>query len=257
MDIGDRVNPTYNATLVTSGKNPLAGKKAYGGQSPGYPAFAPATADLGTDHAGKTVRLRFRIGTDDDRGATGWDLDDLQFEGLVNTPFSSLGAHRGVCLNRVPVANAGPDQTVNERRLVTLSGSGTDPEGSKLTYEWKQTVGPLVTLSDASAHGPTFVAPKVTADTDLRFELRVRDEANTSQPDSVTVRVRDMPAGNHAPTVTAKPELSVFELDTVTLEARARTLTGTPSATSGSRWARPRLSWTVPPRRRPPSLPPR
>lgn len=219
VDIGTWVNPTYNATLDASGENPLRGRKAYGGQSLGYPAFAPATADLSTAYAGKTVLLRFRIGTDLDTGATGWDLDDLQFEGLVNTPFSSLGAHRGMCLNRVPVANAGPDQTVNERRLVTLSGSGTDPEGRPLTYEWTQTGGPLVTLSDASAPNPTFVSPKVTADTDFQFELRVRDEVNTSPPDSVTVRVRDLPEGNHAPTVTAEPESSVFELDTVTLVA--------------------------------------
>ncbi|ATB38155.1 PKD domain-containing protein [Cystobacter fuscus] len=228
VDIGTWVDPTYNATLEKSGQNPIGGLPAYGGQSPGYPAFAPATADLGTNHAGKTVLIRFRIGTDLDTGATGWDLDDLQFEGLVNTPFSSMGAHRGVCLNRVPVANAGPDQIVNERRLVTLAGSGTDPEGRKLTYEWKQVGGPLVTLSDASVPNPTFASPKVTADTDLRFELRVRDEVNTSPPDSVTVRVRDLPEGNHAPTVTAKPELSVFELESVTLEASGTDADGDP-----------------------------
>ncbi|EPX62190.1 PKD domain containing protein [Cystobacter fuscus DSM 2262] len=239
VNIGTSVDPTYNSTIYASGDNPLKGWKAYGGQSPGYPAFAPATANLATNYAGKTVLLRFRIGTDSEQGDTGWDLDDLQFEGLVNTPFSSSGPHRGLCLNRVPVANAGPDQTVNERRLVTLSGSGTDPEGRPLTYEWKQTKGPTVSLSDASAPNPTFVSPKVTADTDFQFELRVRDEVNTSLPDSVNVRVRDLPQGNHAPTVTAKLELSVFELDTVTLEASGTDADGDPLTYQWTQVGRP------------------
>ncbi|WNG37653.1 hypothetical protein F0U61_31160 [Archangium violaceum] len=241
-NIGTAVTPTYNATLEASGENPLKGRKAYGGQSPGYPKFAPATADLGTAYAGKTVYIRFRIGTDLDTGATGWDLDDLKFEGLVNTPFTSRVAHRGECLDRVPVADAGPDQIVNERRLVTLSGSGKDPEGQPLTYKWTQTGGPLVTLSDPSVPNPTFVSPKVLADTDFQFELVVHDGEKPSLPDGVTVRVRDLPEGNHAPTVEAEPELSVFELEPVTLEASGTdadgdtlsyqwTQVGTPSVT--------------------------
>jgi uncharacterized delta-60 repeat protein len=35
-----------------------------------------------------------------------------------------------------PVANAGPDQTVNEAQVVTFSGSGSDPDGDTLTYSW-------------------------------------------------------------------------------------------------------------------------
>ncbi|HZI04895.1 MAG TPA: hypothetical protein VEZ71_12775 [Archangium sp.] len=190
-DVGASVSPTYNATLDAGGVNPLKGRRAYGGQSPGYPAFNEATLGLGTTYAGKTVRLRFRIGTDDSTGVTGWDLDDLQLEGVVNTPFTTLVAHRGECLNRVPVAEAGPDQTVAEGRPVTLAGSGTDPEGATLTYAWTQSKGPAVTFSDPSASSPTFLAPDVTGDTDLQFELRVSDGVNTSPPDVVTVKVRD------------------------------------------------------------------
>src|SRR5262249_23921644 len=35
-----------------------------------------------------------------------------------------------------PVANAGPDQTVNEAQVVTFGGTGTDPDGDTLTYSW-------------------------------------------------------------------------------------------------------------------------
>ncbi|MFY0526446.1 PKD domain-containing protein [Archangium gephyra] len=191
-DIGASVSPTYNATIDAGGDNPLKSRRAYGGQSPGYPAFTKATLSLGTTYAGKTVRLRFRIGTDASTGATGWDLDDLQLEGVVNTPFTTLVAHRGECVNRVPVAEAGPDQAVDEASLVTLSGSGTDPEGAPLTYAWTQSKGPSVTFSDPSASSPTFLAPDVTGDTDLQFELRVSDGVKTSAPDVVTVRVRNL-----------------------------------------------------------------
>ncbi|HYO66623.1 MAG TPA: PKD domain-containing protein [Archangium sp.] len=218
---GDSLSPPYNATIDPGGNNPLRTEKAYGGQSPGYPAFSKATLNLGTTYAGKTVRLRFRIGTDSSRGATGWDLDDLQVEGVVNTPFTTREPHRGECTNRAPVANAGPDKPVDEGRLVTLSGSGTDPEGAPLTYQWTQTQGPSVTLSDAKAATPTFLAPEVTGPTDLEFELRVSDGVKTSAPDGVLVQVRDL-----SPVATVKPVAAVDEGTKVTLEGSASSANG-------------------------------
>mgnify|MGYP000093132869 CR=1 FL=1 len=47
--------------------------------------------------------------------------------------------------NDAPSSEAGPNQTVDEGDVVTLSGSGTDPEGEGLTYTWVQTGGPAVT----------------------------------------------------------------------------------------------------------------
>ncbi len=49
-----------------------------------------------------------------------------------------------------PVANAGPDQTVDENTLVTLAGSGTDPEGETLTFNWTAPAGDHV---DGCEHG--------------------------------------------------------------------------------------------------------
>ena len=40
-------------------------------------------------------------------------------------------------VNVPPVANAGPDQTVHERDLVTLNGGGSsDENGNDLSYRW-------------------------------------------------------------------------------------------------------------------------
>ncbi|MFP2923861.1 myxosortase-dependent M36 family metallopeptidase [Pyxidicoccus sp. 3LG] len=220
-DIGSALSPTYNAVIAEGGGNPLENLPAYGAQSEGYPEYITATAELGTAYAGKTVHIRFRIGTDGAVGAPGWDIDEIDFEGLVNTPFTSLVDHRGQCLNRAPVADAGSDQAVDERSSVTLSGGGTDPEGATLSYAWTQVVGPTVVLSRVSAQRPTFDAPEVTEDTDLRFELRVHDGVNTSAPAVVTVRVRNVVPPNRAPVAQVEAVAPVDEGASVTLTGGA------------------------------------
>src|ERR1035437_7130418 len=74
-----------------------------------------------------------------------------------------------------PVANAGPDQSVNSGQSVTLDGTASTPAGAALSYAWTQTAGTTVSLSSASAPKPTFTAPSVTASAILAFELRVVD----------------------------------------------------------------------------------
>ena len=50
-----------------------------------------------------------------------------------------------------PSAEAGTDQSVKAGTTVTLSGSGTDPNGDALTYAWSHTSGtPTVTLTGAT-----------------------------------------------------------------------------------------------------------
>jgi len=54
--------------------------------------------------------------------------------------------------NHPPLANAGPDQNVNEGVTVTLSGANyTDSEGGVLAYLWSQVSGTPVTLINPSA----------------------------------------------------------------------------------------------------------
>ncbi|MBI4744614.1 MAG: IPT/TIG domain-containing protein, partial [Actinobacteria bacterium] len=51
--------------------------------------------------------------------------------------------------NSPPIANAGPNQTVNEGTAVNLNGAGSsDPDGDTLSYNWTQTAGPAVTLNN-------------------------------------------------------------------------------------------------------------
>ena len=87
-------------------------------------------------------------------------------------------------------ADAGDDVTVRAGARVALDGtdSRTYRSGATLTYAWTQTAGPTVTLDDATSATPAFIAPSVSASTDLTFSLTV-DDGTSSATDTVTVTV--------------------------------------------------------------------
>ena len=94
-------------------------------------------------------------------------------------------------VNRPPVAEAGPAQSVSTGAAVTLDGSGSsDPDGDALTFGWVQTAGPAVTLSSASVANPSFTAPGAASS--LTFRLTVGDGQATAT-DTVTVTVTAPP----------------------------------------------------------------
>lgn len=97
-------------------------------------------------------------------------------------------------VNQAPTANAGAAQTVNEGAVVSLTGSGSDPDGGAIvSYAWTQTSGPTVTLSSTTVTNPTFTAPQVSADTVLTFQLTVTDNNGaTSAPAATTVTVKNV-----------------------------------------------------------------
>ena len=100
----------------------------------------------------------------------------LTFQLTVTDSYGAVSATSDVTvtLNRLSVADAGSDQTVNYAVTVTLDGSGSsDPDGDTLTYAWTQTAGTTVTLSDTAVVSPTFTAP--SSGTTLTFQLTVTD----------------------------------------------------------------------------------
>ncbi|MGH2897310.1 MAG: MYXO-CTERM sorting domain-containing protein, partial [Solirubrobacteraceae bacterium] len=69
--------------------------------------------------AGKAFRLRFRVGSDVDTGAPGWDIDNVVFSGILGTPFPTLVADPGHCRAMVaPPAGDGNGKS---------AGDGDDP----------------------------------------------------------------------------------------------------------------------------------
>ena len=220
VDIGESV---YNGALVqeTNNRNPLAGRRAFVGTTPDFPAFITTTLNLGNTYAGKTVKIRFRIGSDNFAANTGWVLDDLSFSGITNRPFTRICADSGQCDNSAPVVNAGPDLTVDERAQVSLTGTAYDVDGNALTYAWTRVSGPQVTLTGANTLTPSFTAPEVTANATLVLRLTVSDgtgPGSASASDTVSITIRQV---NRAPTVNAGLDAIVDERSTATLSASA------------------------------------
>jgi hypothetical protein len=120
QDITQYATYTYPSTIVTSilgtpNNNVLAGRRAWAGVSTGYAnnQLATVNLDLGTKVAGKTVKVRFRVGTDEATGAPGWDIDDIAFGGITNKPFGTLG-----------------DQNCSADAGVKMDGGASDGGGS-------------------------------------------------------------------------------------------------------------------------------
>ncbi len=219
------LTPSYGGTLNLGGGNPLEGKDAFVGNSPTYPALITQTVALGTQFQGQTVRVRFRVGSDEGTSASGWEIDDIAFTGILNTPFDTVTVSPGTCVpNAVaPQAYAGPPQLVAQNVAVTLDGSGSSsPNAQALTYTWLQTGGPTVALSTPVPAKPTFTSPALIATSTtaatlavLTFQLTVNDATAISPPSFVTVTVRNP---NRKPVAVAGIAQTVNERATVTLD---------------------------------------
>ena len=88
--------------------------------------------------------------------------------------------------NLPPVASAGIGRSfARVPSQIQLDGSHSiDPEGSLLSYEWKQVAGPITELESTAR--PIFSPPEEGSYT---FELTVRDAFNSSATDTVTYHV--------------------------------------------------------------------
>ena len=132
-------------------------------------------------------------------------------EPLYSAYWAWLKRQYVVTQRATPGADGGPDQAVASKASVTLDGSGSsDPLGHSLSYEWRQTGGPAVSLNDTDAVKPKFTAP--TGPGALTFSLVVKSSEATSLADSVTVNVaaplyalKISLSGNGTGTVTSSP----------------------------------------------------
>ncbi|HEY0481198.1 MAG TPA: M36 family metallopeptidase, partial [Kofleriaceae bacterium] len=123
-DIGGAVGGgAYNGTILNySGDvNPLKGRPGFVQASAGviHTSVTRAVAP------GSTVQVRFRFGADSSGAASGWNLDNIAFSGVVETPFATMVADGDTC-TVVPVsADLAIDVTDN---------SATATAGSSITY---------------------------------------------------------------------------------------------------------------------------
>jgi PKD domain len=122
-------------------------------------------------------------------------------------------------VNSPPVANAGPNQTLQAGRTVNLDGSkSSDVDGDLLTFRWSILTSP--TGSNAALNDPTSVRPSFFADKIGTYvvQLVVNDGIVNSAAATVTITTQ-----NIAPVANAGPGQSVFVGTTVTLNGSGST----------------------------------
>jgi len=124
----------------------------------------------------------FQLTVTDNNGASGSATVQITVKTGVTTEVATI--------NIAPVANAGDDTTiVYPENSIMLNGSGTDADGSIVSYLWNQVAGPSVST----------IFPNNTASTDIsnlvegnyEFELTVTDNNGLTGTDTVAVNVAE------------------------------------------------------------------
>ena len=169
-------------------------------QATSQPGFT--TPDVGLDG----ISYTFQLTVTDAGGLQSSDTVIVNVAPVVNGP---------------PIADAGPDQTVNTGQSVILDGSASsDPDDGIASYLWTQTSGAAVTLSDVNAAQPTFTALDAGSFT---FQLTVTDNGGLQASDSTIVNVQSVSGGDEPPIADAGPKQEVMEGETVTLDGSGST----------------------------------
>ncbi|HVW61257.1 MAG TPA: PKD domain-containing protein, partial [Puia sp.] len=125
----------------------------------------------------------------------------------------------------VPVADAGPDQTITLPGALTLTGSGQENGGSIVGYKWTQISGPNTSTITNSTSASTGVTGLMAGS--YTFQLTVTDNSGKTATDAVTITVN--PA-----VVPGPPSANAGSDQTITLPTSSVTLTGSGSETNGT-----------------------
>ncbi len=163
-------------------------------------AITPTFIAADVDSRGEVLEFQLSVGDDRNRSSTDTVVVTVTW---VNEP---------------PAADAGVDQIVPEGSVVTLDAlKSTDPDDNLAFFQWSQTGGPPVELSDVTAAQPWFTAPEapVNGSVLLTFQLLATDAEGLTASATCTVRVTWV---NDGPTAATGPdtevtEARVFQLD--------------------------------------------
>lgn len=114
----------------------------------------------------------------------------LSFQLVVtnNQGEQSFAAHINITIQPNPstvIAQAGNDQAVLAKTGVTLNGS----QSLGKYFSWQQTSGTAVLLENANTATPSFIAPDISTNTHLTFELTVSNDQGVSHSDSITITI--------------------------------------------------------------------
>ena len=165
---------------------------------------------------------KFELTVTDDKGAIGKDTVQITVNAAANIS---------------PTANAGVDQTITlPTNTVSLSGNGTDPDGTISSYSWTKISGP--------SGGPINNANSASAIVNnlsegvYQFELKVTDNKGAIGKDTVQITVNAAP--NKPPTANAGANQTItLPTNTVTLSGSGTDPDGTISSYSWTKISGP------------------
>ena len=146
---------------------------------------------------------QFELTVTDDKGATGKDTVQVTVNAAANIS---------------PTANAGGDQTITlPTNTVSLSGNGTDPDGTISSYSWTKISGPSGgTINNANS--ASAIVNNLSEGV-YQFELKVTDNKGATGKDTVQLTVNAAP--NIPPTANAGADQTItLPTNTVTLNRK-------------------------------------
>ena len=186
--------PTNSTTLTGSGSESGGTIVSYAWTQ----VSGPSTATFGTAGAASTTvggliegAYRFQLTVTDNSGVTATATVQVTVNPAAVTPGT-------------PSANAGSDQTITlPTNSVTLTGSGTETNGTIVTYQWSELSGPATYTITTAGQASTTVTGLVQGA--YIFQLTVTDNSGVTATDVVTVTVNPAPRSNIPPVANAGP----------------------------------------------------
>jgi len=207
--------PASSTTLAGTGTDTDGTIASYG-----WAQFSgPSTAVITPNNAANTTVSTlvagvyvFTLTTTDNKGATG--TDQIIITVLPEPP------------NAPPLAVAGADITITlPVNSTTLTGSGTDTDGTIASYAWAQTSGPNTATIAAATSATTGISNLIEGN--YLFTLTVTDNKGSTGSDQILVKVLPLPP-NSPPAANAGPDKNI------TLPTSTVSVTGVGTDTDGT-----------------------
>jgi hypothetical protein len=209
----------YNGMLLAySGNvNPLAGR----------PAFVKS---IGSQHTtltkaiapGSTVQVRFRSASDNAVGSSGWDIDNIAFTGVVETPFATLVADTGCTVSTTTAltSSANPSPYGGSITL-TATVSGGPLTGTVTFFDGASSLGTVAVSSDIAT-----LATSTLSVGNHNLSAHYDGDAGHAVSTSVTL-AQSITRAATSITIVTSTGMATFSRP-VTFTAAVSTLSGTP-----------------------------
>ena len=208
----------YNATLSTGSGNPLAGRRAWSGNSGN---FVKTSVNL-SSYSGQSIKIRFRFGSSNTVGSTGWYVDDIMIASApvvnIRSSLFNSGGTRVAYSDTVtqiletvvcnPVAVNAQPTSVNACAGASATFS-TTATGTNPVYQWQISTDGGISWSDISgASGPTYTINAVTA---AMNNHRFRVTLSNTCPSNATSEPAILTVSNPASFTTQPNDITVCE----------------------------------------------